>query len=245
MIITRDPDLAARARLILNHGEVAFGDEATEEDLANVVGLNFRMPELCAALGRAQLGKLDIVNEWRTRNADLLRAELTGIPGIVLPPSQRALGGQARDVPHLLVALFDAQAAGMSRALLVAALREEGVPVGTGYSRPMYAAPHFLKRIAYGRNGWPWKGGSGGDSPVIYQKGMCPVAESLLGERFLWLYHIAYSSTEDDMRDVAAAFRKVIANRAALAAAEPMLAAKLSSHSAGRIGVAPQQVKKG
>jgi len=245
MIVTRDPDIAARARLILNHGEAAFGDDATEEDLANVVGLNFRMPELCAALGRAQLGKLEIVNEWRTRNADLLRAELAGIPGITLPPSQRDVGGQARDVPHLLAVLFDAEAAGLSRALFVAALREEGIPVGTGYSRPMYAAPHFLKRIAYGRNGWPWKGGPGGDSPVTYAKGMCPVAESLLSERFVWLYHIAYPSTADDMRDVADAFRKVIANRAVLAAAAPSLADKLTGHSAGRIGVAPQHLKKG
>ena len=137
------------------------------------------------------------------------------------------------------------KSAGLSRALFVAALREEGIPVGTGYSRPMYAAPHFLKRIVYGRDGWPWKGGPRGDSPVTYAKGMCPVAESLLSERFVWLYHIAYPSTADDMRDVAAAFRKVIANRAALAAAAPSIADKLTGHSAGRIGMAPQHVKKG
>src|SRR5215470_543450 len=66
MIITRDPQLAARARLILNHGELVFADDTTDEELANIVGLNYRMPELCAAVGRAQLAKLDTVNEWRT-----------------------------------------------------------------------------------------------------------------------------------------------------------------------------------
>jgi dTDP-4-amino-4,6-dideoxygalactose transaminase len=245
MIVTSDPKLAARARLILNHGELAFGDDATEDDLANIVGLNFRMPELCAALGRAQLAKLDTVNEWRTRNADVLRAELAGIPGIALPPSQREQGGPAREVPHFFTVLFDAEAAGISRALFVAALREEGVPVGTGYSRPMYAAPHFRKRIAYGRGGWPWKGGAQGDSPVHYGPGLCPVAEQLIGERFVWLYHIAYSSTEDDMRDITAAFRKVMAQRDALATAAPALAAKLGGRDAGRMGLAPKQVKNG
>lgn len=244
MIVTRDPDIAARCRLILNHGELTFGDDATEDDLANVVGLNFRMPELCAALGRAQLEKLDFVNAWRTRNADTLRRELAGLPGIVLPPSQRAGNGPARDIPHFFVALFDKEAAGMSRDLFVAALREEGIPVGTGYSRTMYAAPTFLKRIAYGRDGYPWRT-PGGDSPVTYSRGMCPVAEALLNERFLWLYHIAYSSTEDDMREVAAAVRKVLDNRDALVAAAPALADKLGGHSAGRIGVAPQHLKKG
>jgi hypothetical protein len=108
----------------------------------------------------------------------------------------------------------------------------------------MYAAPMFLKRIAYGRNGYPWKT-EGGDSAVEYHEGMCPVAESLLADRFLWLYHIAYSSTADDMRDVAAAVRKVMANRDALVAAAPSLAHKVGGHSAGRIGVALQHLKKG
>jgi len=245
MIITRNPDIAARARLILNHGELAFGEDASEDDLANIVGLNFRMPELCAAVGRAQLAKLDKVNDWRTRNADVLRAELNGIPGISLPPSQRTTGGPAREVPHFFTLLFDEKQAGIPRALFVAALREEGVPVGTGYARPMYAAQHFRKRIAYGRDGWPWKGNVHGDSPVTYEPDMCPVAEDLIANRFVWLYHIAYSSTESDMQDVAAAIRKVMAHRAALAAAAPSLAHKLGGHNAGRIGLAPQQFKSG
>jgi perosamine synthetase len=243
MILTSDPDLAARARLIVNHGELAFGDDATVEDMANVIGFNFRMPELCAAVGRAQLKKLDFVNAWRTRNADILRSSLTGILGIHLPPSQRECG-LATDVPHFFVALFDEKEAGVSRALFVAALREEGIPVGTGYSRPLYASPHFLQRIAYGSEGYPWKT-AGAESDVHYRKGMCPVAESLIDHHFLWLYHIAYSSTEADMHDVAAAMRKVMGNRDALAAAAPRLARKLGGHSAGRIGVSPQHVKEG
>lgn len=244
MIITSDPDLAARARQILNHGELTFGDDATDEELANVVGFNFRMPELCAAVGRAQLQKLDFVNAWRTRNADVLRKELTGLPGIDLAPSQRCNGGDIVDVPHFFVALYDAAEVGVSREVFVAALREEGIPVGTGYSRPMYAAPTFLRRIAYGRDGYPWNA-PGANSSVEYFKGMCPVAESLLSERFLWLYHIAYSSTEDDMKDVAVAFRKIMANMDELIAAAPSLAHKVGGHSAGRIGVAPQVLKKG
>jgi dTDP-4-amino-4,6-dideoxygalactose transaminase len=243
MIITSNPDIAARARQILNHGELTFGDDATDEQLANVVGFNFRLPELCAAVGRAQLQKLDHLNEWRTRNADVLRRELAGIPGIKLAPSQRRLGSPAVDVPHFFVVLYDAAEAGLSRDLFVAALREEGIPVGTGYSRPMYAAPTFLRRIAYGRDGYPWRT-AGSNSSVEYYKGMCPVAENLLSEKFIWLYHIAYSSTEEDMKDVAAAFRKIMANKDALAKAAPQLAAKLGAHSAGRIGVAPHQLKQ-
>lgn len=244
MIITRDPVIAKRCRLILNHGEVAFGDDATVDDLANIVGYNFRMPELCAALGRAQLAKLDFVNQWRTHNADLLRGLLADIPGLRIAPSQRVGGGKAAEVPHFLAGLYDADVMGVSRALFVAALREEGIPVGTGYSRTLYAAPIFQKKIAQGRNGFPWSL-NGADQSPDYRPGLCPVAETLLSERFLWFYHIAYSSTEADMHDIANAVRKVAANAKVLAEAAPALLDKLSGHSAGRIGVAPQQLKKG
>ncbi|MBM3573999.1 MAG: DegT/DnrJ/EryC1/StrS family aminotransferase, partial [Alphaproteobacteria bacterium] len=84
---------------------------------------------------------------------------------------------------------------GISRDLFVAALRAEGILIGTGYSRPMYANPTFLKKIAYGRHGCPWTCGHyrGQGS---YRHGQCPVAERLIDREFLWFYHIAHPSTE-------------------------------------------------
>jgi perosamine synthetase len=245
MIITKDPNIARRCRLILNHGEVVFDEASDASDMVNMVGFNFRLPELCAALGRAQLRKLERVNAWRTRNADLLRAELAGLTGIRLPPTQRHGNGPARDVPHLFVALFDAAEMGISRNLFVAALREEGIPVGTGYVRPMYANPMFLKKIAFGRHGSPWTDGGMPLGSVVYQHGMCPQAEKLLNESFLWFYHIAYSSTEADMREIGGAVRKVIDGRDSLKASAGELAGKLGAHSSGRIGIAPAQLKGG
>jgi len=242
MIVTSDAEIARRCRLIINHGEVVFDDDSEPADMVNMVGFNFRLPELCAALGRAQLRKLDKVNTWRTRNADVLRQELAGIAGIRLPPSQRNGNGPAHDVPHLLVALYERQAMGISRDLFVAALREEGIPVGTGYVRPMYANPMFLKKVAFGRDGSPWRE-AGRISSVEYRHGQCPEAETLLRESFLWFYHIAYSSTEEDMRDIGRAVRKVVAGRALLAENAEHLTDKLGSHSAGRIGVAPAQLR--
>ncbi|WP_425403022.1 DegT/DnrJ/EryC1/StrS family aminotransferase [Hwanghaeella sp.] len=237
MIVTDDPELARRARLIINHGEVVFEPDDDPSDMENIIGCNFRMPELCAAVGRAQLEKLDTVNDWRSRNADILREELSGLPGIDLPPSQRHGNGPAEDVPHLFVALHNAEAMGCSRAVFVAALRAEGIPVGTGYLRTMYANPTFLNRVAYGAKGCPWtcNGGGSPDWPV-YEAGMCPVAESLLEEKFLWFYHIAHPSTEQDMRDIGRAVKKVVAERANLAGLTQADLGALAKKSQGRIG---------
>jgi dTDP-4-amino-4,6-dideoxygalactose transaminase len=242
IIITRDPDIARRARLIVNHGELQFGDNASDEDLANVVGFNFRLPELCAAVGRAQLRKLHTVNEWRIRNFRVLQEELSNLPGLRVAQPSPAKGDADSAVPHFLVALYDAQAVGVSRASFVAALRAEGIPVGTGYSRALYENPTFLRKIAYGRDGAPWTSREY-KGAVTYSRGQCQVAEALLKDRFLWFYHIAHSCTEDDMRDIGAAVRKVLANREALAAHDKTIAGKSAGHSAGRIGVDPNAVR--
>ncbi len=244
VIITRHPELARRARLILNHGEAIFDDRHGPDDLDNMVGFNFRLPELCAALGRAQLKKLARANAWRAANADLLRQLLAGLPGIDLPQEQRASTNDVSNVPHFFVALYDAAAMGVGRAVFVAALRAEGIPVGTGYVRTMYANPLFLRRIAYGRNGCPWTCGPT-PSERRYAPGMCATAESLLDQKFLWFYHIAHSSGPDDMRDIARAVRKVVAGREMLRNVDEADIQRLGGKSQGRLagrGVAPSQI---
>lgn len=241
MIITRDPDLARRARLIVNHGELQFDKSSSSEDMANIVGFNFRLPELCAAVGRAQVARLDAVNTWRTRNWHVLHDEIANLPGLrVAQPSPQAPDGEV--APHFLVALYDAEEMGLPRDAFVAALRAEGIPVGTGYSRTLYENPTILRKIAFGSDGSPWTDPSYGGS-VTYAEGQCPNAEALLRERFLWFYHIAYSCTPDDMRDIGAAVRKVVSQRASLVPHVERIRAASGGHSAGRIGVDPNQVK--
>jgi perosamine synthetase len=223
MIITNDAEVARRARLIINHGEVVFHDHHSREDLVNMVGFNFRLPELCAALGRAQLAKLEKVNDWRTRNADILREGLADIPGLDIPPSQRQQNNPAREVPHMFVALHNEERMGISRDVFVTALAAEGIPIGTGYVRTLYAAPLFSKQTAYGLNGCPWTCNNAPSAQEI-QPGLCPVAERLLDEQFLWFYHIAYPTTEADMHDIVAAVHKVIDNLDSLLAATDELA---------------------
>ena len=95
------------------------------------------------------------------------------------------------------------------RDIKVAALRAEGIPVGTGYVRPMYSNPTFLKKIAFGKKGCPW---TCNKSNISYAEGMCPISENLLDNEFLWFYHIAYSSYKKDMDDIFKAINKIYKN---------------------------------
>ena len=231
MIVTNDPEIAARARRILNHGETVIRDDHSDSDIVNGVGFNFRMPELCAAVGRAQLKKLDRVNAWRDQNYRILADGLGQLPGLTAPYVPQDVDF----VCHVAGFLYDADTAGLPRDLFVAAVRSEGVPVGTGYTRLMYENPTFLRRIAFGEKGSPWTDGPE-PSPVTYAKGQCPVAESLIYEKFLWCYHVAYPSTPEDMADVIAAIDKVLRHTKDLnAQAETIRGTGLGARAQGRI----------
>jgi perosamine synthetase len=209
MVITKDPGLAKKVRLIRNHGESIPDNSWDDQMLVNLVGMNFRMTELTAALGVAQLIKLDENNRVRTENAHLLVDQLKDIPGLSVPSYPAGV------VPHVFPLLYDAGTTGVSRDRILAALRAEGIPVGSGYLRLMNENPIFLKKIAYGQDHCPWSCHLY-NRPRSYQSANCPVAENLLRDRFIWFYHIHRPNGSAEMADVVRAFKKVLHNMEAL-----------------------------
>jgi len=72
MITTDDPELAQRARRLRDHGQ-------RRRYVSETLGYNLRMTEVAAALGLAQLQKLDAFNERRRANACYLTERLSGV----------------------------------------------------------------------------------------------------------------------------------------------------------------------
>jgi len=78
VITTNNADLADRARLLRSHG--SSGDYRH-----HVLGYNFRLSDIHAAIGLAQLRKLDGFNAARRRNAAALSTGLSDIASITAP----------------------------------------------------------------------------------------------------------------------------------------------------------------
>lgn len=78
MVTTSDPTVARRARLLVD----PRGDE---EYAYEVVGFNYRMTEMAAAIGLIQLGALEARNERRRDNARQLTAGLQDLPWLQVP----------------------------------------------------------------------------------------------------------------------------------------------------------------
>ena len=78
MVWTRSANVAARARLLRNHGQ--------DRPFHHVAyGLNWKMPNLLAALGVEQLRRIPELIGARRERFDLLRKALGTVAGIILP----------------------------------------------------------------------------------------------------------------------------------------------------------------
>ncbi|MEM2337973.1 MAG: DegT/DnrJ/EryC1/StrS family aminotransferase [Candidatus Bathyarchaeia archaeon] len=81
MITTNDGDLAEKLRLIRCHGE-------RQKYTSNLIGHNYRMPEIEAAIGLVQLEKLPGFLAARMKNAERLTAKLCTAEKLQLPREQ-------------------------------------------------------------------------------------------------------------------------------------------------------------
>ncbi len=213
MLVTNDDQVALRCQLIRNHGENLVEVQQIE-DLTNMLGANYRLTELQAAIGIAQLDRLDSYVAHRQRLAAHFGKQLNGIPG--LAPAKVAEG--AEHAYYLYPVKYDASVTGISRKAFVQAVNAELPPVQVweqtgfteGYVKPLYLAPLYQKKIAIGRTGFPWNTNLGGD--YNYSKGICPVVERMYEHELIYTPLIREPLTESDIDDFVAAIKKVLAN---------------------------------
>lgn len=206
IVVTDDPDLADRVALIRNHGEVVAKDKGVE-NLVNLVGFNYRMTEIEAAIGIQQLRKLPALHQARVDAAEFLTARLGDMPGLTTPVVRDGVvHGYYR-----YALKFDESIIGCSRDTFVDALNAEGVPMVKGYTEPLYLEPMYQKRIAFGKDGFPFTY-PGYKGTVSYDRGICPVVERLFSHELMCTDVCHADITEADLLDVVTAIRKVYEN---------------------------------
>lgn len=207
--VTNDPDMAMRLRLIRNHGEAAV-EGLGFSDFRNIVGGNFRLPEIEAAIMIEQLKKMPDLLEKRIALADCLTEELSKLE-FVMPPKVR---DGSDHVYYLYPIRYHPSASGIDRAQFLKNLGELGVPVYKfmgGYIRPLYLDPPFSHKSDF-RKGHPFD--LADPASVDYRKGLCPVVERLHEQEMIVTAFTYPPLTRDDMKFIASAFEK-----AAMAAA--------------------------
>ncbi len=119
MIVTNDPELERKARILLHHGQ-----DGTYNHV--LLGNNYRLSEIHCALGVEQLKQIEYFTRRRREIADLYSKNLKDFPGIISIPQEAP---HARHVYHLYVIRVPAH----QRNKIIEEMKKEGIFCGIHY----------------------------------------------------------------------------------------------------------------
>jgi perosamine synthetase len=133
MLLMDDPALYERAKLLRDHAM-----SPTQRYFHPLIGYNYRLTNIQAALGLAQLERLDEFVAIKRRNAALYAQGLAGVPGLALQPE----APWARNVYWMYSVLIE-EGFGLSRDDTMRALRERGVDTRNFFHPIHTMPPHY------------------------------------------------------------------------------------------------------
>ena len=184
MVVTDDDAIAASARRFRNHGQ---GERYEYLSL----GYNYRMTDLCGAIGRVQLSRLPALTAARRANAAFYDAALASVPGITIPYVPEGVD----HAYHQYSILIDAERTpgGIDRDGVRSYLNERRIGSGIYYPTPLHLHPLFA---SFG-----------------YAPGDFPVSEKLATQILALPVHPLLS--REQLETVANALREAVSARAA------------------------------
>lgn len=149
VVTTDDPALAERVRLLRCHGMTSSSWEREQGRPAGYdvveIGFNFRFDDIRAAIGLAQLRKLETINQRRQELARRYTERLSDeFPGMVLPFA--SIGPDRTPSYHIYPVVLESNAA---RDEMESMLRARGIQTSIHY-RPVHLLSAFRRRFPGG-----------------------------------------------------------------------------------------------
>lgn len=131
MVTAREEHTAKIAKQFRHHGQ---GERYEYE----IMGYNYRMTDLAAAIAVEQMKRLEEITSVRQRNARILDGILRNVRGIIIPKVNKG----NTHVYHQY-AIRVTEEFGMSRDELKKALEEKGIGTGVHYPKPLHLHKAF------------------------------------------------------------------------------------------------------
>lgn len=181
------------------------------------LGSKVRWSEYQAAVGLAQLKRLEAQTSTRNENASYLRSRLEKIPGIV---PHKLYVNATRAAYHLFPFRHQKQEfQGLSRTGFLRALRAEGIPCTEGYAAGLNKAP-YLKDAFESKNFRLMYPKEMLDFDRYVEQNPCPRNDQLC-EETVWLSQNLLLGKISDMDDIVRAIEKIHEKAEAIRAAKP------------------------
>ncbi|MFH1009213.1 MAG: DegT/DnrJ/EryC1/StrS family aminotransferase, partial [Candidatus Latescibacterota bacterium] len=197
MVITNNEELYWNAKRFADRGKPFGCDETTNIFL----GLNYRMTELDAAIGRVQLTKLPQIVAKRREAVSWIGERISDLKTVRLG---KVIEGAVSSYWFLFLHVDESQLT-VSKNDFARAVAAEGVPASPAYDNLICDQSWIRNRQAYGKSGCPWSCPFYGKE-VVYE-GSCPNARKAIDSHMAMAVHECYTEQEAD--DIAQALRKV------------------------------------
>ena len=147
MAVTDDPRLAERMRLLSNHGRTMDGNWLDQ----HAIGFNFRLSEIQAAMGVAQMKRLDQLLADRRAIVEQYRQALAACDVLVFPePPDDCLAMSW----FALVLQLDGRLGRQDRDHLVKEMAANGIQLGR-YFAPLHLQPALSRLLGAKRGDFP------------------------------------------------------------------------------------------
>jgi perosamine synthetase len=135
MCVTSDPELRQKMMILRDHGM-----SREKRYWHDIVGYNYRMTNLQAAIGVAQLEQVELFLANRRLMARRYAEELSQVPGIALPPEM----SWAKNIYWLYSIQIDFKKLGVSKEMVMKALAREGIETRP-FFYPLHIQPAYLQ----------------------------------------------------------------------------------------------------
>jgi dTDP-4-amino-4,6-dideoxygalactose transaminase len=172
-----------------------------------IAGTKLRMAEYQAAIGLAQMKRLEEQTTKRNENATYLQTQLKKIPGIM---PYKLYKNVTRAAFHLFPFRYKKEEfEDLTRGEFLKALSAEGIPCSGGYT-PLNKMP-FLANTLKMKNFQKMYPPEMLDYKKYIEQNQCPVNDNLC-EEAVWFAQSMLIAEKSDMDDIVSAIRKIHAN---------------------------------
>ena len=197
MVVTNDEAVYWNVKRFADRGKPFHSAESKNLFL----GLNYRMTELEAAIGRVQLRKLPAAIGRRRALVAQLRERIANLAAVRVG---KVIEG-AESSYWFLFLRVDLARLSVSKERFAQSLAAEGIPANPSYDHIAYEAPWLRDRQTLGSSGYPWSAFP--HARDLDYTDCCPNARVAIDRHLMVSLHEGW--TEREIEDLATALRKV------------------------------------
>jgi dTDP-4-amino-4,6-dideoxygalactose transaminase len=173
------------------------------------MGTKLRLAEYQAAIGLAQMARLDMQTTRRNENANYLRSELKKIPGI---RPHRLYDNVTRAAYHIFPISYNkAEFKGLSRSDFIKAMAAEGIPCSDGYKAGLNTGL-YIKDAFGSKNFRKMYPAEILDFEKYVENNQCPANDRICNEETVGFVQRMLLGEKSDMDDIVRAIEKIHEN---------------------------------